>query len=354
MAKQPDITERIALFSSLGTALINFCEAYDPAQSFHQKLQKAIQRTCGENPWFTKENYQSAIYLLAKQLNKEKLTQWLHPYTLPAYPKKALTAGVVMAGNIPLVGFHDFLCVLICGHHFTGKLSHKDPLVLPLLAEQLSAAHPHFKEAIHFCDKINKVDFAISTGSNNSARYFEYQFAQLPHIIRKNRNSVAVLTPNYSTEDLQLLSDDLFSYFGLGCRNVSKLYLPKSCSIEDILEQLPKHTKLLKNKGYANNYRYNKALFNLNKQPYTDAKAALFCPSSELNSPISVYHYEHYSDIRSVWEHLNKKTEEIQCIVTNSEQAPINTITPGQSQSPCLWDYADNIDTIAFIKQLES
>ena len=227
-----------------------------------------------------------------------------------------------MAGNIPLVGFHDFLTTVLSGHKAVIKLSSDDSNLMPLLLEVLTTIDPQFSNYFEIVDRLNSVDAVIATGSNNSARYFEHYFGKYPHIIRKNRTSLAVLTGDETKEDLEKLGSDMFLYFGLGCRNVSKIYLPHTFDINRIFEE-----PLLEN-GFV-----------------------LFREAKEINSPVAVMLYERYSDLKELKQTINAMRSEIQCVVTNAESF-IGAVPFGKAQHPDLWDYADGVDTLEFLLNL--
>ena len=253
-----------------------------------------------------------------------------------------------MAGNIPLVGFHDFLTVLITGNVLVAKTSKEDNLLIKKIAEILIAIEPEFKSKIVFTDKLENFDAVIATGSNNTARYFEYYFGKYPNIIRKNRNSVAVLTGNETAADMVNLGKDIFQYFGLGCRNVSKLYVPKNYSFNLFFESIVNDYKhVVENNKYANNYDYNKAVYLLGNNQLLDNNFVLLKESESLSSPVAVIHYEYYNTLQEVTTLLENKKEEIQCVLTEANLP--NTFKLGQAQQPTLWDYADGVDTVEFL-----
>ncbi len=299
------------------------------------------------NGWFTPENVAFAVESVANMLKKEDLNKWLSNYTITdnATSKRV---GVVMAGNIPLVGFHDFLSVLITGNVLVAKTSKEDNLLIKKLAEILIEIEPEFKNKIVFTDKLENFDAVIATGSNNTARYFEFYFGKYPNIIRKNRNSVAVLTGGETASDMVNLGKDIFQYFGLGYRNVSKLYVPKDYRFNLFFESiLNDYQHVVNNNKYANNYDYNKAVYLLGNNQLLDNNFVLLKEAESLSSPVAVIHYEYYNSLDEVTNLLNSKKEEIQCVVTHAYLP--NTLKLGQAQQPNLWDYADGVDTVEFL-----
>lgn len=337
-----NLNQRINAFVELGTKLKG------PARI--EEISNLIEDARHFNPWFTNENMESAINAIAESLTKEKLEKWLKPYVQKIEEsQKPKRIGVIMAGNIPLVGFHDFLCVLISGNQFLGKLSSVDRILLPKLSEVLIEIEPEFKEIINFTEeKLEDFDAIIATGSNNTSRYFEAYFSKYPNIIRKNRNGIAVLAGNESPEQLELLADDVFLYFGLGCRNVSKLFVPKNYDFATMMEAFKKYEEYSNHNKYFNNYEYNKAIYLVNSDQHYDNGFVLLKEDNRFSSPISVLYFEYYDDLSALKTYLDEKVEEIQCIVADSKVFT-NSVEFGKAQHPELWDYADGIDTMEFL-----
>jgi hypothetical protein len=273
--------------------------------------------------------------------NHEK---WVKRYGFEE-PDGAKRVAVIMAGNIPLVGFHDFLTVLLFGHTIEAKLSSDDKRLLPLIGEMLITLYPDFKERIHFVERIKNPEAVIATGSDNTARYFDYYFGKYPNVIRKNRTSIAVLKGDETKEELEKLGEDIFAYFGLGCRNVSKLYMPKNFNTDRIFEAIVGFNEVYNNNKYANNYDYHRAIFLLNKEPFLENGFAIMREHESLHTPISVIHYERYQNQDSISQTLQILKEEIQCVVGNTAGA----VPFGKAQQPALWDYAHGVDTVAFL-----
>ncbi|TDP61071.1 acyl-CoA reductase [Flavobacterium dankookense] len=305
-----------------------------------------IQLSQSHNGWFTPEQVCFSVQSWANALTEEKLNKWLSNYNLQeAKPK---TVGLILAGNIPLVGFHDFLSVLISGHNVLVKTSSNDQHLIKFLAKYLITVNPEIESHINFTDgKLENFDAVIATGSNNTARYFEFYFKDKPSIIRKNRNSVAVLTGNETKEELINLGEDIFRYFGLGCRNVSKLFVPRNYDFKDFFEAIYEYKDVIYYEKYSNNYDYNKAVFLMSNFKLLDNEFLTLKEDSSYASPISSVFYEYYDDIEVLKSQLKNDTEQIQCIV--SKESIENSIPFGKTQKPELWDYADNVDTIAFL-----
>lgn len=256
-----------------------------------------------------------------------------------------------MAGNIPLVGFHDFLSVLISGHNVLVKQSSNDKHLLPFLAKYLEVVEPKFKGKIKFTEeKLENFDVVIATGSDNTARYFEYYFKNKPSIIRKNRNSVAVLSGNETQEQLEALSEDIFRYYGLGCRNVSKLFVPKNYNFEAFFKGVFHWNSIINGAKYANNYDYNKAVYLMSEFDILENGFLMIKEDASFASPIATMFYEYYSNETELKSKIEKNKNNIQCIVGQGFDS--NEIAFGKTQQPNLWDYADDVDTIAFLLKI--
>ncbi len=317
------------------------------------EMKQALERAVYHNPWFTTPNIAFALSTWSDALTEESLREWLENYKKGIENSRVSSVAVIMAGNIPMVGFHDFLCVLIKGHRFIGKLSSDDNLILPAIADVLTRIEPGFMPMIRFTEgKITDFDAIIATGSNNTARYFEYYFAKYPHIIRRNRNGVAVLSGNENETELLKLGTDICSYFGLGCRNVSKVFLPEGFKPEKLFTAIEPFKNILgMHNKYMNNYSYHRSVFLLNSIPHLDNGVFILTGSSQYSSPIPVLYYEFYNTIESVKEKLLTDEEHIQCIA-NEIFTSNNTVRFGETQHPGLGDYADGIDTLKFLIEL--
>lgn len=337
-----NLASRIQVLSDLGKYILEYGDF----------LQAVVHRTEFNNAWFTKANQKQALFAIAEEfLNKEKLEAWLSSYEVPE-PPEAKTVGLVLAGNIPLVGFHDVLCVFVAGHHSLIKLSDKDRFLLPHLVDKLKAFNPDCANYFTFTERLAGFDAVIATGSNNSARYFEEYFKKYPHIIRKNRHAVAVLSGKEKEEEFEQLGNDIFRYFGLGCRNVSKIYLPKGFDFTPLMEKLHEHKELVLHSKYKNNFDYNFALFQLNKVPVVNNGCVILHEEEKLTSRIATLHYEFYENIEEVEAKLKGIREEIQLVVSNLPLSGLNVKQFGEAQQPGLKDYADGADTMAFLVDL--
>lgn len=302
-----------------------------------------------ENGWFTAENINLALQGIQKMLQEDVLNKWLSNYPeVTVIPKKV---GIVMAGNIPAVGFHDLLCVLMSGHQAMIKLSTKDSILIRTLMQWLLEIDNSFQSQIIFAERLNEADAYIATGSDNTARYFEYYFSKKPNIIRKNRNSCAILTGNESEEDFKSLTRDLFYYFGLGCRNVSKLYVPKDYDWTLFWEAVSNWEAIAHHHKYTNNYDYYKSIYLLNQDSFLDNGFLMLKESESFGTPVSILHYEVYNSQEELSEKLKTHSEQIQCIVVKDGFGK-NTVPFGETQFPMPWDYADNVDTLKFLLEL--
>ena len=330
------LQERIDLLAQLGKYILNNTEEWVDVK----------ERASRQNPWFVPEFIELSSNNIATQfLQEDKLLQWVSAYNLPTENTNIKNVGVVMAGNIPLVGFHDFLCVFITGHQITIKASSKDDVLIKHLIKQLYQWEITVQNLVSFSENLKGCDVYIATGSNNSSRYFEYYFGKYPSIIRRNRTSVAILNGEENEQELQLLSDDIQQYFGLGCRNITKLYVPKEYDFIPLLEALKKYDYYFDFHKYKHNYDYNLAILIMGNKLYMNNGSILFVEDKSLFSPISQINYEYYDDIGEL-ENTLKKNTDVQCIVGG------NNIALGDAQKPNLSDYADGVDTIQFMKEL--
>ena len=299
-----------------------------------------------ENGWFTPMFVTTATQNIATEfLQKEVLENWTKEYSIESKIANPQKVGIVMAGNIPLVGFHDFLCVFISGNIAVMKSSSKDNVLIKDLVEKIIEWDADAANYLQFAEMLKDCDAYIATGSNNSSRYFEYYFAKYPHIIRKNRTSVAIITGNETTQELEKLADDVYYYFGLGCRNVTKIYVPVDYDFVPLIEAFNKYQHLADHHKYKNNYDYNLALHMLNKVYYMTNGSILLIEDKSLFSPISQLNYEFYTSEEEVINSL-KDNPELQCITGN------NHISLGTAQCPSVNDYADGVDTMSFLTSL--
>ena len=347
---QKRVNAFVILGKSLKKAVLSSDKKYaDEVLSFD--LNQIFTKAEILNPWFTRENLLFAFSSLADMLDENKLQKWISTYS---FSEKITSKkiGVIMAGNVPIVGFHDMLCVLISGHSFLGKLSSKDEILLQEISKILIKIMPDFEKLISWTDnQIKNIDAIIATGSDNTSRYFEYYFKKYPHIFRKNRNSVAVLNGSETEQELQALSDDIFMYFGLGCRNISKIFIPQEFDFNRFFPALEKYAHIVQHNKYANNYSYQRTILLLNKISFLDNGFLVVTENKNTASPISVLNYEKYDDLEKLKEIINFDNEKIQCIVSKQGFFP-GSIPFGKAQKPELWDYADRIDTLNFLQNV--
>jgi hypothetical protein len=329
--------DRIKAFSQLGEWLLQ------PDQDTLWRIESIQNR----NPWYTKENILKQFQAIGQNLTVEKLEAWTSPYEVT---KTSKVVGLVLAGNIPLVGFHDVLSALILGFTAQIKLSSDDAGLSTIVLNKLVDIQPQFQYQIQIVEKLAGFDLVIATGSNNTARYFEYYFGSKPNIIRKNRNSIAVLTGKETTEQLMHLGNDIFDYFGLGCRSVSKIFIPKDYPIATFFEAIEQYNSVKDHYKYNNNYDYNKSIYLVNGDKHYDNGFLLLKKDENIASPLAVVFYQEYENLSEVEDYINARKENIQC-VTSSANLQIETplFSLGGSQCPALDDYADGINTLQFL-----
>ena len=339
-----DLSGRLSAFEKLGSFL--------NSEGLNE-MNTLIENAHVYNAWFTEENVISALKAIGENLTKDKLEKWIAIYRNKIEIKgTAKSIGVVMAGNLPLVGFHEFMCVLVSGHKVVAKLSSDDNKLLPAIADNLVEFDPDLKNSIEFTEeKLTGFDAVIATGSNNTSRYFEYYFGKYPNIIRKNRSGVAVLTGNEKGEELLKLGEDVFRYFGMGCRSVSKLFVPKGYDFIPLLDAFNAFGTVKHNNKYKNNYDYYKSIYLINKIKHLDNGSLMIKEDTQYSSPPSVLYYEEYDNLSSLSQELRAAEENIQVVVGDANTFD-NAVPFGTAQSPELWDYADGIDTMEFLMNL--
>ncbi len=339
--------DRIAAFISLGKEIRSFLE--DGKSAFGDLLRNATIDATTENPWFTEESVLNSLQGIVFLLEEKRLSAWAKRYD---EPKNKKNVACILAGNIPAVGFHDILCILSSGHYFVGKLSSKDKHLIAALCEILWQIQPDFRDRIRFVESLQNIDYdaVIATGSNNSARYFEHYFRQKPHIIRKGRSSVAILTGKESKQQQRGLADDIFMYFGLGCRNVSKIYIPKGFDIRSIFPQFEDYQTHKNHHKWMNNYEYNRSIYLINQEQFYETGFAIFKEDKALLSPIAVVYYEVYESLQDLLLFLEANKEQLQGII--SEINSKDFIPLGKAQYPEIGDYADGVDTMDFLQTI--
>lgn len=336
------LEERIKAFVLLGKAINEISE---------EEFGELSWKIENNNNWFIPDQTRLAFLAISEMLQEDKLRNWVKSYAL-IEEVETKDIGILMAGNIPAVGFHDLLCVLIAGHHASVKLSSADLVSIKWLMDKLFAIEPKFSSLVSFEDMLKGKDAYIATGSDNSARYFNYYFGKYPHIIRKNRTSVAVLDGSETASDYQELAKDVFQYFGMGCRNVSKIFINQESSLIGFLDNINGFQFLGSHHKYLNNYDYNKSIYLVNKDTHFDNGFLLLKESHDLVSPIGVLYYEYYQDLEDLKSKINPLKEKVQCIVSRGAWFE-NSIPFGEAQCPGLADYADGVDTMEFLIKLK-
>lgn len=332
-----NLQERKEILVRLG----NYLQAAD------EDWQRATKKASAENAWFTPEFIALSVNNISRQfLTEQSLQDLIDRYSIPSDNPSPKKVGIVMAGNIPLVGFHDLLCTFLTGHYAVIKLSSKDAVLMRFVVTKLiewnAAAAPYFT----FGEMLKGCDVYIATGSNNTSNYFEFYFAKYPHIIRKNRTSVALLTGQESAVELEQLADDVYQFFGLGCRNVTKIFVPENYNFEPLLEAFKKYYDLADHQKYKNNYDYNLAIHLLNKRYFMSNQSLLLVEDASPFSRIGELHYEYYQDAGAVRERLSGD-ETIQCVVGRGD------VPFGKAQRPGICDFADGVDTVQFLLNLQ-
>ena len=330
-----DLQNRISLLVELGEFMLSEDASWKEAKT------RAFQH----NAWFIPDFIDLSISQIAERfLQRDLLEKWASEYQIPEREKTPKKIGLVMAGNIPLVGFHDFLCCFINGHYPVIKLSTRDSWLFPAILEFLHKKNPAVSDQISVSPMLKGMDAYIATGSNNSARYFDYYFGKYPNLIRHNRTSVALLEGDETTEELENLADDIFLYFGLGCRNVTQIHVPENYDFVPLLGAFGKYKWMADHHKYKNNYDYRLSLAILNKLQYMTNDCLLMLENDSPFSPIAVLHYTCYKDIKNSIS--MESVENLQCVI-GRQWLPF-----GKSQQPGLSDYADGRDTMKFLRSL--
>lgn len=341
----------IAHFAKLGILFSTLAEnqpwpgyAIGVTEEEYTALQVVINKEHIYNPWFTKGSLRFALKELAHMVDKKTLENWTNDYPFASRPKRV---AIIMAGNIPMVGFHDLLAVVLSGNTAVCKLSSGDMRLLPAFASVLFNWDPEFKHHLEIvAGPLKTMDAVIATGSNNSAGYFDSYFGKYPHIFRKNRTSVAILDGTETTEELKALGEDMFRYFGLGCRNVSKIFLPESFNVDLLFQAVVDFGDIVNHHKYANNYDYNRTIYLMNSIPFLDNNFCIFKEDDGLFSPLSVFFTQRYKEVSEVSLFLETHKDEIQTVVGHGYEAF------GKAQKPEIDDYADGINTLQWLSEL--
>ena len=331
------IDERIDSFEKLGLQL----KQIESIPLFNSILKIALEN----NKWFTKFSVRNSFKSVSQMLEKNKLSSWLKRYK---FINTQLKIGVIIPSNVPLVGFYDFLCVLISGNKFIGNLSSQNNILLPFVAKLLIDIEPRFKSLIYFESNFKKIDLLIASGDDNSYEFFNFKFRSIPRIIRSSRNSVSVIDGNEKEHELDLLNKDIFLYFGLGCRSVSKIFIPKNYNIKRLIERIKKYN-FSSCKNYSDNYLFQKTICHLSKKKYYDLGHSILIKSNSFFPPVSVIYFDTYNDISEVENFISNNDSRIQCVVSKLKISK-RTIFFGQSQLPSLLDFPDGIDVLKFIE----
>ena len=334
----------IAVFTALGQLFNDYSNKNNNTNKWVEKLDNALVNASNRNKWFTKENLDFCIKIWGNTLTESHISTWLNAYSIQQTSQRL---GLVLAGNIPLVGLHDVLSGLACGYSIEIKSSSNDNILLPFVIGFLTERQPEWHDKISFTDgKLEKFDRVIATGSTNTARYFEYYFKDVPHIVRKTRNGVAVLDGTETPEELTALCVDIMQYFGLGCRSVSHLMVPEGYDFNELFLALYDYKELIHHNAYANNYDYNKAVYLMQEEELLENGFIMLKKDNGLNSPIACIHYSTYKNIKEAEKSIELQQEKIQCVVSSCLK---NSLAFGQTQHPKLTDYADHVDTMAFL-----
>lgn len=346
-----DLERKVAILSEIGE-FFKFCFENGSGGQFEnesiRKLAEEYQEirigAQHQNGWFIPTEIDKALSAWANSLEHQKINQWLQPYDLKNEGKKC---GIIMAGNIPFVGLHDALSVLITGNVLHAKLSSKDQLLMAWALKVLATFNPDWKDNIKLVQQLKDIDYLIATGSDNASRYFEYYFKDVKKLIRKNRTSVAIINGQENDEELDGLADDVFTHFGLGCRNVTKVFIPQSYDLDKLFKAFFKYQEIANHNKYGNNYDYNKAVYLLNKIDLIENGFLLMKEDEALHSPVAVLFYSYYQELSEVEQKLALEADKIQCIVSTMDNQ--NHLAFGKAQCPELWDYADGVDTLQFL-----
>ncbi len=329
----------IEIWSELGVRL----------QMGSDQMTLAKLQATRNNPWFTADHVDNAIEAIVDNfLQKDKLETWLGKYNVDQVPSSK-NVGIICAGNIPLVGFQDVLCTLSCGHRALIKCSHKDQFLITAVFDELGQLYPSTKSQFEFVNRLSGHDAVIATGSNNSLRYFKSYFGHLPHIFRSNRTSVGVIRKEDNIETLTKTMGEVFLYFGLGCRNISKIYVPRNFDLNNIFEASQHYAAYSLHSKYRNNFIYHTALFQMNHVVHLTNDLFILLESEKLHSPLSVLYYERYDSLESVANEIDKLKQEIQVVYSLNKINGLDTIVPGEGQKPELWDYADKVDVVQWL-----
>ena len=337
---------------TLNERIDTLVELGDYIRKMEGRLEFVIRQAFVNNPWFIVDNIKKSLTAIESQyLSREPLEKWANSYEIPT-SINSKTVGLILAGNIPMVGFQDIINVFVAGHVSMIKLSDKDRYLVPHLLKVLSEINPASEAYFNVTNRLANFDAVIATGSNNTARYFDSYFGKYPNIIRRNRNGVAVITGNETDEDFKALSEDIFTYFGLGCRNVAKIYVPRDYDFNHLLEILHERKTIVNHNKYKNNFDYNMAFHILNRTAFYNNGCVILIESEVIPSRIAQLNYEYYDSLEDLSSELVEKADQIQCIISKNSVNNLKTLPFGAAQKPSLFDYADGVDTMNFLINL--
>ena len=344
-----NLNNRITLFVKLGRFFSDYIN--NNLESLEKnKFDKAINESILHNSFFSKKNILKSLLSWSNVLTKKSIHNFLSNYLIKI-KKREKKIAIIMAGNIPLVGFHDFFCVIISGNFAVIKLSSKDSHLFKFILSFLVKENPDFDTKFDVVEsKLQIFDAVIATGNNISANQFELYFKKYPKIIRKNRHSIAILNGNETKKEIELLANDIFYYYGLGCRNVSKIFIPNNYNLDILFKSFVLWNEVINKNSYSNNYNYYRAIYLLNKEVFFDNGFVLLKESEKIGSPVGTIYFEYYKSDNQIKEMIKKNNEKIQCIVSNNNYP--KTIKFGETQMPNLNDFADDIDTFNFLLKL--
>lgn len=345
------LEKRVDTFHKLGELFKNISEGKKESlyKEWSDKFSEAITSAYQYNNWFTKDNIVLSLKNWSKELNNKNLFSWIKKYNTKDCSDK--TVAIIMAGNLPLVGFHDFICATLLNYNCLIKLSSDDKILFPLIVDFMNFISPGFKNKINFTEQpLKNFNGVIATGSDSSFKYFEYYFKNYPKLLRRNRHSIAILDGNESKKNLNDLAGDIFNYFGMGCRSVSKIFIPDNYNFDLLFNSLYKFKDIINHNRYANNYDYNKAVYLMSEQKFTENGFVMLKEDKKLGSPIACLFYEKYNSYSELKKYIRLEKRSLQCIVTNLNIS--NSITFGESQTPKIDNYADNVDTINFLLKI--
>lgn len=341
-------------FFHLGYLLRGYLSHLGLTQGLKKEIGGAISQSLERNPWFTDAGVRQSLWAVARDmLAPKQMQEWISRYAIPP-AKPAKNVGIIMAGNIPLVGFHDLLCVLASGNRAVVKLSGKDSVLLPTLVRLLAQIDYHFSSRVEFVEDVAGADAVIATGSDNAARYFESQHGAKPHIFRKNRTSVAMLYGGEAEEELRLLAHDALDYFGMGCRSVGKIFVPQGFDVSLLQNAFADFAPLREHGHYGDCLRYLQALHRMRAEEFYDLGGCLATHRADLHSPVGEVFLQEYSSAAALEVALMQQEKSIQCVAAQKPLAGMSRLCVplGQTQRPRLWDYADGVDTMKFLLEL--